>query len=195
MILFLDLGTGVSPRPQLVLRIVTLAQVLLESQQRARQRPSEGQFQKPTADGAVDPSPGQGAGSQPLVSGAPGPRTSGCPPWQGLGSPLLKARGQTQGTPSGARHLCWGKARVGDTAEWGAWLCRHAQTRADTRLQEHTRLFTSLCVLLNAQSDCVHGSRVHFPITDVHKGLPGWERVRERPTTCQEGPGCVCSCA
>lgn len=55
MILFLDLGTGVSPRPQLVLRIVTLAQVLLESQQRARQRPSEGQFQKPTADGAVDP--------------------------------------------------------------------------------------------------------------------------------------------
>lgn len=187
-----------SPQPQLVLRIVTLAQVLPESQQRARQRPSEVQFQKLTADGAVDPSPGQGAGSQPLVSGAPGPRTSGCPPWQGLGSPVLRARGQTQGTPSGAYHLRWGKAPVGDTAEWGARLCRHAQTCADTRLQEHTehtRLFTSLCVLLNAQPDCVHGSRVHFPVTDVHEGLPGWGCVRESPTTCQEGPGCVRPCA
>lgn len=35
MSLILDLGIGMSPQPQFVLRIVTLTQVLLESQLRA----------------------------------------------------------------------------------------------------------------------------------------------------------------
>ena len=176
-----DLSIGVSPPPHLVLRIVTLAQVLLESQLRARQGPSEGQFQKPTADGAVDPSPAQGEGSQPLVSGAPGSRRSGCLAWQGLRSLLLRPRAQTLGTPSVAHH-CTGEGRSRDTQLSGEQGC--ADTHADTRPQgptERSRLFTSTCVVPNAPPDCVRGSRVCFPVTDVHEGLPDLGCVRERP--------------
>lgn len=59
---------------------------------------------------------------------APG---SGGLAWQGLGSPVLKARGQTPGTCSVAHRLPWGEAIVGDTAE-GVMA---VQTRADVSPQ------------------------------------------------------------
>lgn len=59
MSLILSHGTWGTLGPQLIRRIETMPQVLPEIQWRAKSVLSEGQFQELTADGAVDPIPGQ----------------------------------------------------------------------------------------------------------------------------------------
>lgn len=93
---------------------------------------AEGHVRKPTADGAVDPTPARGAARSSRALSAP----------RGLASRLLCTRSQTLRTPSVARHLCWGKAPGWETRKAG---CTAAQIRAHRDRGAH-RLLASICV-------------------------------------------------